>query len=227
MRPARPSDPPSKPILNQILLLNRPSDSKPILLLVQNTGRHRRSAVYAFLSSLPIFLVAAALKQVNVGTLSESAGAVAILVVGFCLLVWTMIQLGAELEETQFRTAPLEKADEEAGDEMERSGSASVQPGGTTGGAAVGVAPGAAGSAATVLSYTPPLLVPTLESMRESIRSVAPPLLVPTLESIRSVDGLAEFGRDGEEDEDEIMRMERSSQTAPQSKNLHEDQMAR
>jgi hypothetical protein len=180
----------------------RPAD-RPILLLVQNTGRHRRSAVYAFLSSLPIFLVAAALKQVNVGTLSESAGAVAILVVGFCLLVWTMIQLGAELEETQFRTAPLEKADEEAGDEMGRSGSASVQPGGTTGGAAVGVAPGAAGSAATVLSYSPPLLVPTLESMRESIRSVAPPLLVPTLESIRSVDGLAEFGRDGEEDEDE------------------------
>jgi len=206
----------------------RPAD-RPILLLVQNTGRHRRSAVYAFLSSLPIFLVAAALKQVNVGTLSESAGAVAILVVGFCLLVWTMIQLGAQLEETQLKSLEEadEEADEEAGDEMGRSGSASVQPGGTAGGAAVGVAPGAAGSAATVLSYSPPLLVPTLESMRESIRSVAPPLLVPTLESIRSVDGLAEFGRDGEEDEDEIMRMERSSQTAPQSKNLHEDQMAR
>ena len=178
----------------------RPAD-RPILLLVQNTGRHRRSAVYAFLSSLPIFLVAAALKQVNVGTLSESAGAVTILVVGFCLLVWTMIQLGAQLEETQLNF--LEEADEEARDEMERSCSASVQPGGTAGGAAVGVAPGAAGSAATVLPYTPPLLVPTLESMRESIRSVAPPLLVPTLESIRSVDGLAEFGRDGEEDEDE------------------------
>ena len=184
----------------------------PILLLVQNTGRHRRCAVYAFLSSLPIFLVAAALKQVNVGTLSESAGAVAILVVGFCLLVWTMIQLGAELEETQFR-ADATAADEEAGDEMERSGSASVQPGGTAGGAAVGVAPGAAGSAAAVLPYAPPLLVPTLESMRESIRSVAPPLLLPTLASIQSVDGLAEFGRDGEEEEDEDGE-EQSNRTA-------------
>ena len=63
------------------------------------TATTRMAALWAFLYSLPIFLIAAAVKQVHDATLLQAAGGILVLVVGCLVLLRTFAYQGQQLEE--------------------------------------------------------------------------------------------------------------------------------